>query len=95
MNVEIKSIHFELPEDYRDIIEKKVHKIDFAQNMIVDFHLAITREKDYIVESTLNMRWGTSHHFRVENFDLRDAIDKLFSKIDQKVSKEKEKIKDH
>jgi putative sigma-54 modulation protein len=95
MNVEVKSVHFELPEDYRVLIEKKIHKVDFAQDMIVDFHITVTREKDYLVEATLNMRRGTSHHFRVENYDLRDGVDKLFGKIDQKISKEKEKIKDH
>ena len=95
MNMEIKTIHLELPEDYRDLIEKKAHKINFAQDMIVDLLLTITKGKDYAFDSTINFRWGTSHHISVNDFDLRDGIDKLFDKIDSKVTKEKNKIKEH
>jgi putative sigma-54 modulation protein len=95
MNLEIKSVHFDLPEDFKEMIQKKYHKIEFAEQMIVDMIFTITREKSYITEATINMRWGASHHFRVEGFDLRDSIDKLFAKMDQKISKEKDKIKSH
>jgi putative sigma-54 modulation protein len=93
MNIEIKAVHFELPEEYRELIEKKTHKIEFAQDMIVDLKFTVTKEKDYILESTINFRWGTSHHFKVNEFDLRKGIDKLFDKIDTKVTKEKGKKK--
>ena len=95
MNLEIKAVHFELPDDYKEMLEKKIHRIDFAQDMIVDCLITITKEREYVVEATLNMRWGHSHHFRVPGFELRDSIDKLFDKIDQKVAKEKDKIKSH
>lgn len=95
MNVEIKSVHFDLPEEYRELIEKKIHKIEFAQDMIVDLLCTITREKGFILDSTINFRWGSSHHFKVTDFDLRAGIDKLFDKMDAKVSKEKGKIKQH
>ncbi len=95
MTMEIKTIHFELPEDYRDLIDKKAHKIGFAQDMIVDLLLTITKGKDYAIEATINFRWGNSHHIRVTDFDLRDGIEKLFDKIDLKVTKEKNKIKQH
>ena len=95
MNVEIKAVHFDLPEEYRELIEKKIHKIEFAQDMIVDLLCTVTKEKGYALESTINFRWGTSHHFKVKDFDLRGGIDKLFDKMDSKVSKEKGKIKQH
>ena len=95
MTLEIKAVHFDLPQEYRELIEKKVHKIEYAQDMIVDLLFTITKEKSYVLEATLNFRWGSSHHLKVKNFNIRDGIEKLFDKIDAKVSKEKEKIKQH
>ena len=95
MNLEIKAVHFDLPQDYRELIEKKIQKIDFAQDMIVDLLFTITKEKNYAIESQLNFRWGTSHHLKVKDFNLRDGIERLIDKIDAKVSKEKGKIKQH
>jgi putative sigma-54 modulation protein len=95
MTLEIKAVHFDLPQEYRELIEKKVHKIEYAQDMIVDLLFTITKEKSYVLEATLNFRWGASHHLKVKNFNIRDGIEKLFGKIDAKVSKEKEKIKKH
>lgn len=95
MNMEIKSVHFELPEDYRELIEKKTHKIEFAQEMIVGLVCTVTKEKGYSLEADIHFRWGKVHHFKAKDFDLRAGIDALFDKIESKVSKEKEKIKRH
>ncbi len=95
MNVDIKAVRFELPEEYREIIEKKIRKIEFAQEMIVDLLCSITKDRGYLLVATINFRWGATHHFRVQDFELRDGIDKLFEKIETKVTKEKEKIKQH
>ena len=49
----------------------------------------------YILEATINFRWGNSNHMRVKSFDTFEGIDKLFDKIELKVLKEKNKIQDH
>ena len=54
MTLEIKAVHFDLPQEYRELIEKKVHKIEYAQDMIVDLLFTITKEKSYVLEATLN-----------------------------------------
>ncbi|MDR1932470.1 MAG: HPF/RaiA family ribosome-associated protein [Spirochaetales bacterium] len=95
MNVEIKSIHFDLPEDFRELIEKKMQKIEFAQDMIVSLACTVSKGKDYSLEADIHFRWGKVHHLRIHDFDLRGGIDKLSDKIDAKVVKEKGKIKKH
>ena len=95
MKIEIKAIHFEFPEDYREYIEKKLHKIEFAQDMIVNLLCAISKGKDYSLEADIHFRWGKVHHIKTNDFDLREGINKLCEKIEAKVTKEKEKIKDH
>ncbi|MDR3200904.1 MAG: HPF/RaiA family ribosome-associated protein [Spirochaetales bacterium] len=95
MNLEIKSIHFDLPEDFRELIEKKMQKIGFAEDMLVSLSCTVSKGKDYSLEADIHFRWGTIHHITVNDFDLREGIDKLSDKIDAKVAKEKGKIKDH
>ncbi|MCL2792097.1 MAG: HPF/RaiA family ribosome-associated protein [Spirochaetaceae bacterium] len=96
MNLEIKGIHYEVTDRTTEQIEKKVKKLDFASDMIMDLLFRIEREKGiYIISVNINFRWGLSHHIKVEDHDLYDGIDKIIEKIRNKVAKEKEKIQDH
>ncbi|MDR1625645.1 MAG: HPF/RaiA family ribosome-associated protein [Spirochaetia bacterium] len=95
MTVEIKSIHFELPDDYRELFEKKLHKIEFAQDIIVSLVCTVSKTKDYSLEADIHFRWGAVAHIKANDFDLHEGIDKLSEKIEAKVAKEKGKIKEH
>ncbi len=96
MNLEIKGIHYEVTERTTEQIEKKVKKLDFAGDMIIDLLFRIERDKGlYIISVNINFRWGLSHHIKVEDHDLYDGIDKIMEKIKNKVAKEKEKIQEH
>ena len=96
MNLEIKGIHYEVAERTIEQIEKKVKKIDFASDMIMDLLFKIEREKGlYVISSNINFRWGLNHHIKVKNNDLYDGIDQIIDKIKNKVAKEKEKIQEH
>ena len=96
MNLEIKGIHYEVTERTTEQIEKKVKKLDFVEDKIIDLLFRIEREKGlYLISANINFRWGLSHHIKVENHDLYDGIDLIIEKIKNKVSKEKEKIQEH
>ena len=94
MKLEIKAIHCELPSDYQELIEKKIQKIDFAEDMIVNLVCTVSKAKYYSLKADIHFRWGKVHHLTVKDFDLRTGIDALSEKIEAKVSKEKGKIKD-
>ncbi len=94
MNIEVKAVHFTLREGTREYLDKKIARIPNAENMLIDLLFTFTKEKDFIVEATMNFRWGVSVHVKDEDFDLDEAIDKLMNKLEQKVIKEKEKVKD-
>ncbi len=94
MNIEVKAVHFTLREGTREYLDKKITRIPNAENMIIDLLFTFTKEKDFVVEATINFRWGVSVHVKDEDFDLDEAIDKLMNKLEQKVIKEKEKVKD-
>ena len=94
MNTEIKAVHFTLKDETREFVEKKIERIPNAENMIVDLLFTLTKEKDFSVEVKVNFRWGVSVHLKEHDFELNTAISKLMDKLDTKISKEKEKVKE-
>ena len=94
MNTEIKAVHFSMRDDTKEYLEKKIERIPNAENMIVDLLFTITKNKDFSAEVTVNFRWGVSIHLKENNFELNAAIDKLVDKLDAKIAKEKEKVKE-
>ncbi|MCL2138607.1 MAG: ribosome-associated translation inhibitor RaiA [Treponema sp.] len=93
MNTEIKSLHYNLNDDAKKYLNKKIDRIHNAENMIVDLIITIKKEKDFEADVTVNFRWGVSIHITEKDFDLLVAIDKMMDKLEQKITKEKEKAK--
>ena len=94
MNTEIKAVHFSLRDETKSYLEKKIERIHNAENMIVDLLFTLTKDKDFQAEVKVNFRWGVSIHLKESNFELDPAIDKLMDKLDAKIAKEKEKVKE-
>ncbi len=96
MTIEIKGIHLEVTERIRQYIDLKMSRLDFAKDLIVDFLLNLTREKNlFKIDATVSFRWGSRIHMGVENFNLNTGIDDLFDRLEAKVEKEKSKIQEH
>ena len=94
MNTEIQALHFTLNDEQKDHLNKKIERIHNAEGMIVDLLITIKKEKDYEAEANVNFRWHTSIHVQEKDFELIAAIDKMMDKLEQKITKEKEKIKE-
>jgi putative sigma-54 modulation protein len=92
MNIDVKAVHFTLPEDARAYLDRKIARLHNAENMIIDLLFTLTKDKDYSAEATVNFRWGVSIHLKEHDFELNPAIDKLIDKLDAKIIKEKEKV---
>ncbi|MDR2966148.1 MAG: ribosome-associated translation inhibitor RaiA [Treponema sp.] len=94
MNTEIKSIRFSLHDDAKEYLNKKIERIRNAENMIVDLIITIKKDKEFTAESNVNFRWGVSIHVTENDYDLTAAIDKMMDKLEAKITKEKEKVKE-
>ncbi|MDR3020169.1 MAG: ribosome-associated translation inhibitor RaiA [Treponema sp.] len=94
MNTEIRAVRFTLHDDAKEYINKKLERIRNAENMIVDLIVAIKKEKDFNAEATVNFRWGVTVHVTESDYDLTAAIDKMMDKLESKITKEKEKVKE-
>ena len=96
MNLDITGIHLDITDGMRNYINKKLHRLEFATNYIIDLLFRLIKEKHgYKIETTINLKWGTSAHVHVDGFDIYESIDKLFDKIEAKVKKEKNKVQQH
>jgi len=94
MNVDIKAVHFNLHDDAKEYLDKKIARIHNAENMIVDLIITLTKDKDFSAEANVNFRWGVSIHIKEHDFELNPAVDKMMDKLEQKITKEKEKVKE-
>jgi putative sigma-54 modulation protein len=96
MTTDIKGVHLAISKRTRDYIDKKLLRLAFAEDLVVDLLLAFSREKSlYTLDATVNFRWGSSTHIHVKSFKLTEGIDALFDKLEPKIEKEKNKLKDH
>jgi putative sigma-54 modulation protein len=94
MNIDIKSVHFNLHDDAREYLDKKIARLHNLENMIVDLLITLNKEKQFSAEAKVNFRWGVTIHIKEQDFELNAAIDKMMDKLEQKITKEKEKVKE-
>jgi putative sigma-54 modulation protein len=83
-----------MKDDAKEYLDRKIARIHNAENMIVDLLVTLTKGKDFTAEATVNFRWGVSIHVKENEFELNPAIDKLMDRLDSKIIKEKEKVKE-
>ncbi|WP_028972995.1 ribosome hibernation-promoting factor, HPF/YfiA family [Spirochaeta cellobiosiphila] len=96
MNLTVKAVHYNLSDTTRDFIDKKLEKLNHVKEIIVDFALTITKEKQhYRAEATIHYRWNKDAHFHDDEKELYKAIEILIDKVELATTKEKEKIKTH
>ena len=96
MNTEIKGSHVEITDQIRDYIGKKMPRLDFAKDYVIDLLFHFSQEKSqYKLEANINFRWGSAIHVGADSFDIFQGIDRLFDKMELKVSKEKKRVQDH
>ncbi len=96
MNTEIKGVHVEITDEIRDFVDKKMARLDFAREYIIDMLFSFSQEsREFRLEVNVNFRWGHSIHVRVDSYDMFEGIDRLFDKMEFKIQKEKGKVQEH
>ena len=85
---------FSLDKDQNELIEQKLKRIAYAEELIVDLALRVKEDKKYYFDATINFRWGASAHVSADDFDFAASLNKLMDVLDVKVKKEKDKIQE-
>lgn len=92
MNKTINAVGFELEQKQSDMIEKKLKRLDYAEDLIIDLILRVKHDKQYSFDTTVNFRWGAQAHVSGEDYDFAAALNKMMDVLDNKINKEKEKV---
>lgn len=92
MNKTVNAVGFELEQKQSDMIEKKLKRLDYAEELVIDLILRVKHDKQYSFDTTVNFRWGAQAHVSGEDYDFAAALNKMMDVLDNKINKEKEKI---
>lgn len=92
MNVTLSAVGFDFQQEQQDLINKKLERINYAEDLIVDLLVRVKDDKKIIFDVTVNFRWGASAHVSAEDYDFGAALNKTMDILDTKVKKEKDKI---
>ncbi len=94
MTKTVKAVGFELEQKQSEMIEKKLKRVDYADELIIDLMLHVKRDKQYSFDTTVNFRWGAQAHVTGEDFDFAAGLNKMMDVLDNKIKKEKDKVQE-
>ena len=92
MTKTINAIGFDLEQKQEEMIEKKLQRIDYASDLIIDLILRVKHEKEYNFDIVANFSWGVQDHVTSDDYDFAAALNKVMDVLDQKIKKEKDKV---
>ena len=92
MTKSITAVGFDLDQKQSDMIEKKLQRISYADDLIIDLIVRVKHEKEYSFDIVANFRWGVQGHVTGSDFDFAAALNKTMDVLDQKIKKEKDKV---
>ena len=94
MTPSITAVGFSLEQKQSDMVESKLKRIAYADDLIVDLIMKIKQDKAYVFDTTVNFKWGTQAHVTGEDFDFGAALNKMMDVLDNKIKKEKDKVQE-
>ncbi|MCI5606627.1 MAG: HPF/RaiA family ribosome-associated protein [Treponema sp.] len=94
MNTACNAQGFTLSEKQTGVIESKLKRIAYAEDLIVDLKIIVKHEQEYDIEATANFKWGVQAHVSGKDEDFTAAVNKMMDVLDNKVKKEKDKVQE-
>ena len=94
MTKSVTAVDFVMEDGQSQMIDKKLERIKYADDLIVDLIIKIKHEQAYDFETTVNFKWGAQAHVKGEDFDFGAALNKMMDVLDVKVKKEKDKVQE-
>ncbi|MGD1822001.1 MAG: HPF/RaiA family ribosome-associated protein [Pleomorphochaeta sp.] len=98
MNIKYKGVHYSPSEKTVEFLDKKLEKIQFADNSIQDLEIVMTKEKvgqGFHVDAHLHFNWGTRKTISLDCYELYEGIEIIVDKISTAAKREKGKVKNH
>lgn len=92
MTTKTEAVGFTLEQKQSDMIESKLKRISYADDLIVDLLMKVKHDKEYKFDTTVNFKWGIQAHVSSDDYDFGAALNKTMDLLDNKIKKEKDKI---
>lgn len=94
MQIRITGRHLGLTEDIRELISKRVEKLETFYDRIIEAQVVVDQEDNrYFTEITLKTN-QTQLHADNEDYDVFVSINATMDKIEKQIRRRKDKIKD-
>lgn len=90
----ISAVGFSLTSSESAMIETKLKRISYADDLIMDLNMKIKHEKEYVFDTTVHFKWGTQSHVTADDYDFAAGLNKLMDVLDNKIKKEKDKVQE-
>ncbi len=74
MTPSINAIGFTLGEKQSEMLNTKLKRIAYADDLIVDLLIKIKHDKDFSFEATINFKWGTTAHVEANDDDFAPGL---------------------
>ena len=94
MTKSVSAVGFDFEQKQTDMIDKKLKRISYADDLIIDLILRVKRDKAYFFDCTVNFRWGAQGHVTSDDYDFAAGLNKLMDVLDNKIKKEKDKVQE-
>lgn len=95
MKINITGRHIEVTPALRDYIKKKIEKVKYYFEHVIDAHVILKVMKiEHIAETTIHSE-GKTFFCEAHSEDMYSSVDALFDKLERQVRKYKEKIMNH
>jgi len=97
MNLNVRGVHYNVSDETREFLDKKLQKLSFAEDYLHDLDLIITREtkgQGYSLTARLHFVWGSVKVVTQDCYELYEGIEFLVDKIESVARKEKGKVVD-
>lgn len=95
MNINYKGVNYHPSDETKDFLDKKLQKLQFAEDYIHDLDIVMTRltvGQGFHVDGHVHFSWGTRKTIGVDCYELYDGILALIDKIAKAAKREKGKI---
>jgi putative sigma-54 modulation protein len=95
MNLTVRGIRYNPSDETKAFLDKKLQKLQFAEDYLHDLDIVITREtvgQGFHLDAMLHFSWGSVKMVGYDCYELYEGIEMLADKIEAAARKEKGKV---
>lgn len=95
MNLNVRGIRYQVSDETRAFLDKKLQKLQFAEGYLQDLDIVMKREtvgQGFHIDAQLHFKWGSVKMVSYDCYELYEGIEAIADKIEAAARKEKSKV---